>query len=277
MTDITNYPPKPRFTLRALALRAIGRTKLIGRAINTIEKQLVYIFNAIEETGNELWKANANVYANEPPRFRLLSSFAEGVDQLAVSACPPGWVVEAILPFPKDEYLKDFRQSASGDNRDVRNEFLEALQKASSVMQLPFRSPDEKDRGYRDAGSYLLRQIDLLIAVWDGMPPDPGGTGALAKEAHQGGVPVIWLSTMGNNPTPRLITEFDEHDIPIAPNADCTEGPLKSALRPIFNGPSAERNQLSRSPHEALKAFYKGVWHASIIFPCTRFWCVSLP
>ncbi len=42
---------------------------------------------------------------------------------MAVAACPADWTVEAILPFPKDEYLKDFEQSAAGDGRDVRGEF----------------------------------------------------------------------------------------------------------------------------------------------------------
>ena len=31
---------------------------------------------------------------------------------MAAAACPEGWQIEALLPFPEEEYLKDFQQSA---------------------------------------------------------------------------------------------------------------------------------------------------------------------
>ena len=49
----------------------------------------------------------------------------------------------------------------------------------------------------------------MLIAVWDGEAPKPGGTGAIAREAFEGRIPVVWISTIEDRP-PRLITEFDD-------------------------------------------------------------------
>jgi hypothetical protein len=263
MTETVDHPPRPRFTVR-VGITGHRPNKLYGPIVETIEDQLSRVFKGIEEAASDLWKANAALYSTDTPQFRLLSNFAAGADQLAVSACPAGWLIEAILPFPKDEYLKDFSESVSGDNRDGRKEFLESLQKASSVTQLPLRNSERRTQGYLDAGSYLLRQVDLLVSVWDGMAPEPGGTGALVKEAHQGGIPVIWLSTVSNH-VPRLITGFDERGAPLAPEANCTEGPLTSALKPIFDGPSSLVNYSRRPAQDAIRTFYGEIW-----LPCCR-------
>jgi hypothetical protein len=243
------HPPKPRLTLR-IGITGHRPNKLSGSAAERIKTQLERVFSVIEEAANGILKANATIYANELPQLRLVSAFAEGADQLAVSVSPSNWMIDGILPFPKDEYLRDFSNSALGDNRDVRSEFLDCLGKASSVTQFPFPRRHKREQGYLNSGSYLLRQIDILISIWDGTPPKPGGTGAIAKEAYEGGIPVVWLSTLSDN-VPRLITGFDEKSDPIAPETDCTEGPLLSALKPIFDGPSPRTGHSRRSPLDA--------------------------
>jgi hypothetical protein len=265
MTEKSDHPPRPRFTVR-VGITGHRPNKFFGPVVKTIEEQLAWVFKGVEEAATDIWKANAAFYAAEIPQFRLISNFAEGADQLAVLAYPDGWLIEAILPFPKDEYVKDFSESATDDTLDAQKDFLTLLQKASSVTQLPSRSLGSRNRGYLDAGSYLLRQVDVLVAVWDGMPPQPGGTGALVREAHQGGIPVIWLSTL-NKQVPRLITGFDETGAPSASDADCTDGPLKSALEPIFDGPNPAVSQSRRSAKDALMAFYGEVWRPYCYFP----------
>ena len=80
---------------------------------------------------------------------------------------------EAVLPLPKEEYLKDFASSA-GDASDGRADFLKCLERAHVVTQLalsPGGHPDEhpahhererarRDKAYADGGSYMLGQID---------------------------------------------------------------------------------------------------------------------
>lgn len=254
-----DHPPKPRFTLR-VGITGHRSNKLEDRALERIGIDLARVFRAIEQAGNDFLKANAAIYASAPPQFRLISGFAEGADQLGVAVCPSEWLIEAILPFPKDEYLKDFSDSTA------RNKFVELLGKASSITQLPVLKTQKRDQGYISAGSYTLRQIDLLIAVWDGAPPKPGGTGAMAKEAYEGGIPVVWLSTVSNH-APRLISDFDDKGGPIAPDADCTEGPLLSALKPIFDGPRADRGYSKRSARDALERFYRETWKPRCYFP----------
>ena len=191
---MTDHPPKPRLTLR-VGITGHRPNKLPKPDLPRIERQLREVFAAIEAAVAKAYDANKAVYASAPAgakpyRIRLISGFAEGADQMAVAACPADWTVEAILPFPKDEYLKDFEQSAAGDGRDVRGEFLASLARAAVVTELP-TPPDARPGLCRSAAASCCAQIDVLIAVWDGEPPKPGGTGAVAQEACERGIPCL--------------------------------------------------------------------------------------
>ena len=128
---MTDHPPKPRLTLR-VGITGHRPNKLPKADLPRIERQLRDAFAAIEAAVAKAYDANKAVYASvpaadqpattKPYRIRLISGFAEGADQIAVAVCPADWIVEAILPFPKDEYLKDFEKSAADDDRDVRDE-----------------------------------------------------------------------------------------------------------------------------------------------------------
>ena len=196
--------------------------------------------------------------APKPYRIRLISGFAEGADQMAVAACPADWTVEAILPFPKDEYLKDFEKSAVGDGRDVRGEFLASLARAAVVTELPTPQPD-RNHGYVLCGNFLLRQIDVLIAVWDGEAPKPGGTGAIAQEACDGGIPVVWLATGGDQPI-ALVQSFSDGK-PVRASDAWSEQALQATLDPILAAPSAEAFG-ERSQRARLEQFYAETWPA---------------
>ncbi len=217
MTDHPPHPPKPRLTLR-VGVTGHRPNKLTKADSPRIERQLRDTLATIEAVVARIYDDNKAVYAGgpvdgapssaKPYRIRMISGFAEGADQLATAICPADWIVEAILPFPKDEYLKDFAQSAAGDGRDVRDEFRSSLARASVVTELPMPRSGPREQGYVLCGSFLLRQIDLLIAVWDGEEPKPGGTGAIAQEALDGGIPVVWLATGGDHPI--ALIELDQ-------------------------------------------------------------------
>jgi hypothetical protein len=250
------HPPKPRLTLR-VGITGHRPNKLDERAVRRVAPQFTDIFGAIDRAAADILRENASVYAETAPAIRLISGFAEGADQMAVAACPKDWRIEAILPFPKDEYLKDFEKSAGGGG-DVRGEFEASLAKAAVVTELPFPHSGQRNLGYVDAGGYLLRQIDLLVAVWDGLPPNPGGTGALAKEAVEGSIPVVWLSTRDDR-APRMIKDFKDGD-PVMSDADCTKDTLTAELMPIFEAPPPTRQGRHRTARAALDGFYSEHW-----------------
>jgi hypothetical protein len=259
-----SHPPKPRLALR-VGITGQWPSELTELRIRSIKAQLTRIFLAIEEAAKDILTANAAVYANERPQFRLVSDFSEGVNRLDTLPPSSGWLIEAILPSPKEEYIKGLANSAAADGDGVRAAILEFLKSAANVTEMPSPKPQMKDRGYVTAAGYLLRQIDLLIALWDGTQVKPGETGAIAKKAHEGGIPVIWLSTIIERP-PRLIADFDEKGGPIASEADCTEGPLISALKPIFDGPSVDPGHFSRAPQDALIEYYRETWRSHCCF-----------
>jgi hypothetical protein len=266
----SRHPPKPRLTVR-VGITGHRPNKLDGEAAARVARQLPLILSSIEDAAAKILRDNAALFTEEPVAFRLVCGFAEGADQMAVEACPSGWQIEAVLPFPHDEYLKDFSQSANGDGRDVSAAFVESLKKAATVTQLPAPRPHDRAKSYADAGGYLLRQIDVLIAVWDGAPPQPGGTGAIAREAFDGHIPVVWLMTTADLP-PRLITGFDAENNPVAPDADCTDGPLLNALAPVFAAPSpVARRDARGSARDCLERFLDERWRGKFYFSAYDF------
>jgi len=269
----TLHPPKPRLTLR---VGVVGHRpdKLELAARTRIEQQLRNIFAAIDVEANYLLATSKDCYLKDRPAVRLISGFAQGSDQLAVSVCPPDWEIEAILPFPKDRYIRTF--SAKHFDEEVQNPFDEILKRANVITELspentddhapPHKGARPPEKGYAEAGSYLLRQIDLLIAIWDGKPPKIAGTGAVARHAFEGGIPVVWIATEDDY-VPRLIKGFDPNGDPSAPDTDCTDGPLRNALAPVFAIPAGESRTARRSQTSVLADFYQEVWQEAVYFP----------
>jgi hypothetical protein len=289
------HPPKPRLTVR---VGVVGHRpdKLIAATSGQVERQLKRVFAAIDTAANELLGAADGCYANGPPLARLVSGFAEGADRLAVNACPANWEIEAILPFPRDAFIETL--VTHGDNdAHTRESFDAALKKARTVTELSPPPEDayadrhdgtEKQRrqkGYADAGSYFLRQIDVLIAIWDGKPPRVAGTGAIARHAFDGGIPIVWINTDDNrngatknehsarnarasatDNIPRLIVGFHENGDPDAPDIDCTSGSLAKALQNIFALPSNVPRVSRKPPRARLCDLYDEGWRSFTIW-----------
>jgi len=254
-SSLSQHPPKPRLTLR-VGVTGHRPHKLAGALATRIRTQLPEVFAAIEQAASTILANSASLYADEPAAFRLVSGFAEGADQIAVATCPAGWQIEAILPFPRDDYQRDFAASAAGDGRDVRDEFRQSLAKAAVVTELPAPS-GPRDQGYADAGGFMLRQIDILIAVWDGKPAKAAGTGAVVREAAAGGIPVIWLSTETDAP-PRLIARAPTAGDAEAAAFEWNDTALTAVLAPDLAAP--ERSPAYDSARAGLERYLAERW-----------------
>lgn len=147
------------------------------------------------------------------PGCILVSALAEGTDRLAADAAPPGWRLEALLPMPLALYRADFL--APGEGRSASADAFDAyLARAGSVTELPLLGPELRDEQrpaqYEALGRALVRQIDCLVAVWDGKPPrGPGGTAFVVTLAAERGLPVVWIDLAG---AIREIRRFEEGD-----------------------------------------------------------------
>lgn len=156
--------------------------------------------------------------------LRFVSALAPGADQIGAHATKQaaGWKLTAILPFPRKtfealaratleernaEKLKEDSKAATLSEEEICEavEQIETLAKdADRVLELADWQPgvderrnrDWQTRRYATIGQMLVRQADLLIALWDGKPPrGRGGTADVVAEARRSGVPVIWIDT----------------------------------------------------------------------------------
>jgi hypothetical protein len=273
-------PPRPALTLRVgIAGHRPKPGKLPESSFGFVQQRLREVFAAIDAALVEIARGQSANYLDAPHRVRLVSALSEGADQLAVLARPSGWTVDAILPFPRESYLDDFRQSAAGDGRDVTAGFLACLAETTTVVELPedalirrkelspATSPDEYQRrrnaGYVRLGGFLLRQVDLLVAVWDGLPEGgEGGTADVVRAAVDAEIPVVWVHSLQDGFS-RMIEEIDEGR-PRAPDADCRDGPLRETLEFIVcvpsNSAAAPDGDKRPSASERLASFLGERW-----------------
>jgi hypothetical protein len=244
------YPPKPTLTLRVgIAGHRPKPHKFPEASFGFVKRRLGDVFAGIDSVLAARAQNSEGVYSNEPHRVRLVSGLAEGADQFAVGAMPRGWTLEAILPFPRDSYLEDFKTSATGDGRDVTQAFLDCLGKAATVLEMPDDpairrkgltpegTPDEywrrRNAGYARFAGFLLRQIDLLVAVWDGQPEEgKGGTAEVLRAAIDAQIPVVWVNSLEDR-FARMLESIGEDGRVNAPDADCLSGPLAEAIDAI--------------------------------------------
>jgi hypothetical protein len=126
--------------------------------------------------------------ANTASTLIIVSSLAEGSDRIVAAAgLAAGFALQAVLPFEKAEYERDFETPMS------RSEFEELLGRACDVFELD-GAADERPRAYEAAGLFMLANIDVLVAIWDGgVAAGIGGTAQMVERAIADGIAVVWI------------------------------------------------------------------------------------
>ena len=126
--------------------------------------------------------------ANTASTLVIVSSLAEGSDRIVAAAgLAAGFALQAVLPFEKAEYERDFETPMS------RSEFEELLGRACDVFELD-GAADERPRAYEAAGLFMLANIDVLVAIWDGgVAAGIGGTAQIVERAIADGIAVVWI------------------------------------------------------------------------------------
>jgi hypothetical protein len=253
----TPNPPKPVLTLRVgVTGHRPKPARLPPDAHQHAKEQLGLVFRTIDAALHDLHGAYDTFYSNEPWRVRLVTGMAEGADQLALYARPDDWAVDAVLPFPRDSYREDFQKSAADPERNVEAEFDKALKQAETVLELPeIKDHDKRDRGYARLGDFLIRQIDVLVAVWDGQVEEGvGGTAQVIRRAVAARVPVVWIAARPDMQQglvfARMIDDFEDDGTPVAPAVDCTKGSLKEAISTIVALPQRRTDWVTRAGDE---------------------------
>jgi|GEM_PF-2116163 len=133
-----------------------------------------------------------DVYAQIPPRFRLITGSANGSDALAARlAAPCGYELDYLLPRASQQAV----------------DAPEASQGVAMQMQPVEGAADLSEQEYRMRDGLALSFSDLLIAVWDGQEPLglKSGTALMIREALLRRTPVCILYLPQDQLEPQLL------------------------------------------------------------------------
>ena len=127
-------------------------------------------------------------FAPGPLQLRFVSPIADGADQIAAEvALELGWELQAVLPFDRARISREPRPTtarASGSMPARAGRLRARASRRHSQRELD---------AYVMTGRATVAHCDLLIAVWDGLPPrGRGGTGevvAARDHPRHGGHP----------------------------------------------------------------------------------------
>ena len=152
------------------------------------EARIADVLAQIEAEALALLEREQDLFAPSPPSFTLVSPLAEGADQMAAEAAlQRGWLLQAVLPFDRDTYIADFNDEESRAN------FHRLVAAAACVLELP-GDPHDPLEAYVMAGRGTVAHCDILIAVWDGLPPrGRGGTAEIVELAIARGTAIVHL------------------------------------------------------------------------------------
>jgi len=191
----STYPIPPHVRIRVGVTGHRGPPKLPADAVAPVRAVLDRIVAVVADEGTKAenaYKAYASATRDQTAAsagdFVVISSLAEGADRLVAEAgLAAGFALEAVLPFHRAEYSRDFESPES------RTAFEGLLRRSSAVFELDGQRADSP-RAYEAAGFIMLANTDLLIVIWDGKPAaGVGGTAEIISRAIAEGIPVVWV------------------------------------------------------------------------------------
>jgi hypothetical protein len=179
--------------------------------LEALRSRIGAVLNLVAEAGLDLARRESACFAPGPPLLRFVSPIADGADQIAAEvALDLGWELQAVLPFGRDEYR------ASLANAGARDRFDRLLDRAGRTLELPGDEHRQLE-AYVMTGRATVAHCDILIAVWDGMPPrGRGGTGEVVQFAITRGTAVAHLPPEPDAPGRLLWSAFDPTVLTIA-------------------------------------------------------------
>lgn len=203
MSDrLSSYPL--HFTVGITGKRSIvpeNREALVA----VITAQLTQIKKALSAQ-----KAKSPYDKDRTVRLSVVTALAAGADQIgakaAIACKADGWALDAIVPFERSAYRA--RLDADLADQDGSAQFDDLLSQCDTVFEMSDFAPPDLDpntknishdeflvrRRYRTVGQIIIRQCDILIALWDGAPASGmGGTADVMTRARRLGVPIVWI------------------------------------------------------------------------------------
>lgn len=162
-------------------------------------------------------RENAGLFEGSAAELRVVSPLAEGSDRIvAEQALKLGYRLTCPMPFLEGEFERDFLPDKALEPNSIERfrELLRQGQGAGDLVRFEIEGTHaEAGIAYGAAGSIVLNQSDVLLAVWDGAPGHgAGGTTDTLDFALKYDIPVIWIDAAaphawqllrGNLPPPK--------------------------------------------------------------------------
>jgi len=250
-----DHPPRLPFVLsvgvtghRKDALPAESREGLEGR----IRSALALLVDGAAAVHAQ----EAQFYTAAPMRLLFISPLADGTDQIAARiAVELGFELHVVLPFPAPTYRRELADQQSRETFDA------LMEKASCTLVLPGEHEQPID-AYVMTGRATISHCDLLLAVWDGLPPrGRGGTGEVVELSVVNGTPVVHVPTDPNEHSRLLWSAFDPtvvtHRVERTTERPLDDLHLPMLLTALFAPPRdpQERKFLSIFANERIRRF----------------------
>ena len=227
--------PKARLVVR---VGVTGHRSLDEQCLPAIRDHVRSVLEQVRELADRTISLYADAFTSGPPVLRVISSLAQGVDQLvAEEALRLGFELQCPLPFLRDEYRRDFEGSD-------RTRFDRLLEQATAVLELD-GSRENAPAAYEACSRVMLDQSDLIIAVWDGKAErGQGGTGKVVAEADELEIPVVWVNATGSDPIQMNLCEANATFCPL--QREQFQECLIKLLLPPSEGRSAAHEYFSK-------------------------------
>ena len=134
-------------------------------SVDALRARIRDTLTLIAAAGADLLAKERDCFASGAGRLRFVSPIADGADQIAAEiALELGWELQVIIPFGRDAYRNSLANNAA------RARFDALLERATCRLELP-GDPGHGLDAYVMTGRATVAHCDMLIAVWDGLPP----------------------------------------------------------------------------------------------------------
>lgn len=246
-------PPPVPFVL-AVGVTGHRAEVLPDDSLPLLRERIRDVLEQVKECGAALHALERDCFADRPLQLRFVSPIADGADQIAAEvALELGWELQAILPFGRNSYRASLASDAA------RNRFDDLLARSTCLLELP-GDPGHALDAYVMTGRATVAHCDVLIAIWDGLPPrGRGGTGEVVQLALTRGTAILHVPLAPQSETRILWSAFDPTVVTTADDPSVTRpldrSDVSALLRGLLMPPSDSQEQhfLKRFLHERLR------------------------
>ena len=189
--------PHPRLVLRVGVTGHRPGASLPETEVARARGQVAALLVQATEAVQALHRQYRSAFSDDPPLLVAVSALAEGGDRIfAEEALRAGWQLDAVLPFARLDYERDFATPES------KSRFASLIERARAVFEIetPW-SEGDRSAAYETAGCVMLDHADLVVAIWDGRESaGRGGTREIMDQALRRETPVVWVSSAIDQP-----------------------------------------------------------------------------